>query len=143
MCFRPVGYVICVHLFAALHLSVIIALSEGSAGVTQEGFNAVFLHLLFCISFLPHLFASENRRLPQLPVLGRSFVEDKDSKARRRRGEEDNSVGIGDFQTGYTYSFSFHSMYIDMAQVCFRFCVSQCFATPLSSCVFVRVCVLS
>lgn len=53
----------------------------------------------------------------QVPALGKSFEEDKDRKASRRRGEEDKASGIGDFQTGCTYSFSFHSMYIDMAQV--------------------------
>eukprot|EP00752_Nemacystus_decipiens_P017125 g15340.t1 len=52
----------------------------------------------------------------QIPVLGRSFVEDKERKASRRRGEEDKAAGIGEFRPGYTYSFSFHSMYIDMAQ---------------------------
>eukprot|EP00903_Cladosiphon_okamuranus_P011548 g10871.t1 len=52
----------------------------------------------------------------EVPVLGRSFKEDKEQKARRRRGEEDRATGIGEFQTGFTYSFSFHSMYIDIAQ---------------------------
>lgn len=47
-------------------------------------------------------------------------MEDKERKASRKRGEQDNAAGIGDFQTGYTYSFSFHSMYIDMAQVGLR-----------------------
>lgn len=56
----------------------------------------------------------------QVPVLGRSFVEDKNSKAaRRKRGMEASAASIGDFRTGCTYSFSFHSMYIDMAQVLF------------------------
>ncbi|CAM9718186.1 unnamed protein product, partial [Scytosiphon promiscuus] len=53
----------------------------------------------------------------EVPVLGRPFEEDKQSKASRKSGVEDNAKGIGKFQTGFTYSFSFHSMYIDMAQV--------------------------
>lgn len=81
----------------------------------------------------------------QVPVLGRSFEEDKQRKASRKRGEEDNAAGIGDFQTGYTYSFSFHSMYIDMAQVfvvrvC-KLCISP-YAWWVFTIIFFILCVL-
>lgn len=66
----------------------------------------------------------------QVPALGKSFEEDKDRKASRRRGEEDKASGIGEFQTGCTYSFSFHSMYIDMAQVLYSQALVRAFFSP-------------
>ena len=44
---RPIDYVVCVHLLDALHHSVITALSDGLAGVTQEGVDAGGFLLLF------------------------------------------------------------------------------------------------
>ena len=55
--FRPTDYVVCVHLFGALHISVALhlsmtmILSDGSIEVT--GGNTVFSS--FLVSFLPHL----------------------------------------------------------------------------------------
>ena len=54
VCFRPIDSIVSVHLFGALHVSVaqhllvIIALSDGSAGVTQE--RGFFLLLVFHFS---------------------------------------------------------------------------------------------
>ena len=62
MCFRPIDSVVCVRLFGvlknlahisvALHLSVIMVLSDGSAEVTQEAVNtgafSSFVRFFFC-----------------------------------------------------------------------------------------------
>ena len=59
VCFRPIYSVVCVHLFgalhilAALHLAVITALSDGSAGVTQEGVNTGAFFFFWCFFFAP------------------------------------------------------------------------------------------
>lgn len=55
----------------------------------------------------------------QVPPLGKPFQEDKDRKADRKRGKQDSLDGMSDFKTDCTYSFSFHSMYIDIAKVLF------------------------
>ena len=61
VCFRPIGFVIFVHLLdalhisLALHLSVMMALSDVSAGVSREGRKTRGLFPSICVSFLPHL----------------------------------------------------------------------------------------
>ena len=48
----------------------------------------------------------------ELPKLGQELQEDEQQRKDRRAGRGD----VLSFKEGYTYSFSFHSMYVDFSR---------------------------